>query len=255
MNKTGIAIPVRMASNRLPNKPMLEISGLPMIAHVWNRAKLAVGHSNVVIATPDEPIKKYMEELGAQVFLSQKNHENGTSRISELSNYLDWENYIILQGDEPLIVPHTLQALVHATASGKLGFINTISAIENRSDLNDESVVKCAINFSSQAMYFFRKNPSIGSSKEDEESIFKVNGLFSFDKKTLQNFGKLPVGKLESSQSIEQFRLLENSIKVETLLVPSSFTSVNTKEELEKVISIMASDAQQQDILSLYAPK
>ena len=255
MNKTGIAIPVRMASTRLPNKPLLEISGLPMIAHVWNRAILAAGNDQVVIATPDQIIKEYMESLGARVFLSRENHENGTSRIAELSKYIEWENYVVLQGDEPLILPSTLEMLIQACERVQNRFINTISKIENVSDIEDESVVKCAINNSNQVMFFFRKNPLINNAKLSENMLYKVNGLFSVDNKILQNLKKLPIGKLESSQSIEQFRLLENKLLVDTLIVPSSFSSVNTKKELEKVISLMETNKQQSNILSQYAKK
>lgn len=250
-SKTGIAIPVRMDSVRFPGKPLAKILDMPMIQHVWERANMSKYAYEVVVITPDQEIYKFMKELGAKVCISQFDHLNGTSRVSEFVDELNWKNFVILQGDEPLVIPNHLDALIDFVSSNNHEFVNVTSNLSVK-DLDDPNVVKCIVNSNSEIVFMFRNNPLNSKNYIVPRQFAKVNGLYSISNKLLKEYNKLAPKDLEVSQSIEQFRFIENEVQIYQFEVENIGTSVNTKEELEQIVSILEKENQQLEIMETY---
>src|ERR1700739_4202190 len=111
MNVVAV-IPARYASIRLPGKPLASIAGRPMVQHVVERVRQAARVARVVVATDDERVKKAVEEFGGDAVLPRRDHRSGTDRVAEIAAHLEADIYVDIQGDEPLIDPGTIDAII-----------------------------------------------------------------------------------------------------------------------------------------------
>lgn len=250
--KIGIAIPVRLGSERLPNKPLVDLMGLPMIRHVWERAKLSKKADEVVIVTPDIEIQHLMEPLGANVILSKKQHMSGTSRIEEISRNLNWDKFLILQGDEPLIIPNSLDLMIKKLSVPEIKFVNSISPLKSSKELDDESIVKCTLNHNNSIIFMYRKNPFVNYLKFFRSISYKVNGLYGMSADILHNWSNMKNCIVERTQSIEQIRLIFNGHVIDTLELTETYPSINIEIDIKKVLTVMKNDKDQQNIMSKY---
>ena len=245
---------MRLDSARFPRKPFAEILNIPMIQHVWERACLSKLKDEVVVITPDQEIYSFMKKKGANTLLSKFDHSNGTSRVAEFADYLNWDNFVILQGDEPLIRPEHLDSLINFIKLNSTNFTNVVSDLKVE-DLENENVVKCLINHKNEMTFMFRRNPLKQGIGIIPSSFAKVNGLYALSRDTLNIYTKFTPKQLEISESIEQFRFLENDISIMSLRMDREDCSVNNIEEFAKVIEIFATDLEQIGITNEYVNK
>ena len=144
-----VVIPARFASTRLPGKPLLDIAGKPMIAHVCARAQEA-GAEEVVVATDNAEIQQVVTALGIRVVMTDPNHQSGTERIAEVARLCGWDRdqiIVNLQGDEPLIPPALISEVAQTLANQKLAGIATLAAkISNVAEIFNPNAVKVVLN-------------------------------------------------------------------------------------------------------------
>jgi len=242
-----VVIPARMESERLPNKMMIEIMGRPMIEHVWRRACLVLPREDVVVATDSEKIASHMKSIGAIVYMSEFEHNNGSSRVSEYVNRFSLDFAVVLQGDEVLIRPGIIKSLYAEMLEGSADVINVTSPLTHVDELVQTDIVKCWVDSTNRIRFIFRGNPL--RNPTDGYSSFKIiNGLFAVSKGSLALISKTSAG-LKNSESIEQMGALEEGKELFAFNVDSYMPSVNTYEELQKVISILQNDNEQKSIL------
>lgn len=237
-----IIIPVRLASTRLPNKPLADILGKSMIERVYEKAK-AANIGEVLIACDGEEIANEAKKFGAKYVITDPGLPSGTDRIFAAFQEItknqnqDFDAIINLQGDLPNIDP---SAIKDAALALKDDFdIATIaSKIKNKSEIENPNVVKIAIAFASnnegKALYFSRC--PIPYSKNQDQDYFHHIGIYAYSKKSLQKFVALAPSNLEKRESLEQLRALENNMKIAVKIVDVHPLSVDTKEDLEAVI-------------------
>ena len=238
MLKTVVIIPSRLHAERLPNKPLAEINGLPMIVHVMERAKESnVG--DVIVATPDNEILKVVKENNGNAFLTNNEHKTGSDRIFEVfkSEYKNAANIIInLQGDMPNIKPESITKLNEFMQGENCDIGTLASEIKNQEELNDTNVVKVAVekeldeNNFLEAKDFFRKNNVLKDKK-----VYHHVGCYAFTSQSLSKYVDLPRTKKEIERNLEQMRALENKMSIKVGLCKSLPLGVDTVEDLEKI--------------------
>ena len=238
MLKTVVIIPSRLHAERLPNKPLAEINGLPMIVHVMERAKESnVG--DVIVATPDNEILKVVKENNGNAFLTNNEHKTGSDRIFEVfkSEYKNAANIIInLQGDMPNIKPESITKLNEFMQGENCDIGTLASEIKNQEELNDTNVVKVAVekeldeNNFLEAKDFFRKNNVLKDKK-----VYHHVGCYAFTNQSLSKYVDLPRSKKEIERNLEQMRALENKMSIKVGLCKSLPLGVDTVEDLEKI--------------------
>lgn len=237
MSKILTIIPARLASTRLPNKPIADILGKPMIVRVLEQAKKS-GLGEVVVACDSEEIKSAVEKAGGKAILTDPNLPSGTDRIYAgmlaLPNYQDFEIIVNLQGDLPVIDPEVIKAAANAALESDADIATVASVIKNESEISNPNVVKIAIAFVSQtlgqALYFSRS--AIPHGKGD---YYHHIGIYAYKRKALEKFVKLSPSPLEKRESLEQLRALENQMKIVVQIVDSHPLSVDTAADLEAV--------------------
>lgn len=231
---------------RLPQKALLEINGIPMLEHVWRRARTSIENENLFIATSDQKIRDRLRHLQINWFQSRQMHQNGTSRVIEFLKSNEIFDYVVvLQGDEPLIDPTTLSRIFHAMKSSTLDALNVVSPLQSREDLSNHNVVKCFLNINNEIYFMFRNNPFIDSTKVPLNQIKAIRGLFAFNRSLIPIFNSLDEHSLASTESVEQFTLIEKGSSIGGLLENKYYPSVNTKQELELVTHCMNTDPAQ----------
>ena len=249
--KIGIVIPVRLESERLPSKVLKDFSGKPMIEHVWRRAQLVNPKIETVIATDSKIIKDVCEEFGAQTLITSSNHINGLSRVGEVARILNWDFYVVLQADEILVEPESLEKLISTLQSTKsYDFYNLITNLEDITDLNDANVVKCLVRENNSVITIFRKSSSVASTEKQLIFTKKICGIFAISDKTLQLVVGSPPQKMEISESIEQMKIIEMGIDILGVSIVKSYPSVNTVNDALLVEKILREDELQKAILS-----
>ena len=144
--KEIVVIPARLNSKRFPNKILHDLKGLPMLEHVRRRALMAEKVKDVVIATCDREIRDVLESFGAKVLMTGKNHKNGTSRVAEAVRNFDCMNVILIQGDEPLLLPRYLDKMISTVREDNSSIAwNATGPIDNKEEFYKKSIVKAAI--------------------------------------------------------------------------------------------------------------
>jgi 3-deoxy-manno-octulosonate cytidylyltransferase (CMP-KDO synthetase) len=249
--KIGVIIPARMASERLPGKPLLDVLGLPMIEHVRRRAMLSSNSNNVIVASGDSEILAVTEKNGGVGVLTVQEHVNGLSRVSEVAERLDFTHIIVLQGDEILINPEALDALSSAILSRPgVDFWNGVSPLEIPEELDDSSVVKCTQKNDQTIQTLFRKSPLTAPISIQMQLVKKINGLFAISKDFLSEVVAHSATAIESAESIEQMRILELSRDIAVFDMQMNYPSINLPTDVPKVLSILSSDSTQAKIFS-----
>src|SRR5215471_10838785 len=152
-----IVIPARYGSTRLPGKPLVPLAGKPMIQHVFERAKLAKTAARVIVAADDERIVSRVREFGGEARMTRTDHRTGTERIAEVAAHVDGKVFVNVQGDEPLLDPAAVDQAVVALQEDPPAAIATVAVpIRTPADIMDPNVVKTALDFDDNALYFSR---------------------------------------------------------------------------------------------------
>lgn len=250
-NSIGIVIPARLDSIRLPRKLMYEFNKLPMLEHVRRRALMNSHGIEVVVVSGDKEILELINAHGGKAIQTKGNHMNGLSRIGEVADQLGWDKFIVLQGDEILVLPRHLDEMIEAT-SNSINFtaLNSICKLSSVDELADPSVVKCLLNQVGDIITLFRGQPLISPIDIQLKLVMKICGLFSISLTTLKQIIEAESTPLESSESMEQMKLIELQIRLATVILDASFPSINLSKDVELVNYILANSAEQQNLLN-----
>ena len=242
-------IPARMASSRLPGKPLVPICGIPMVGHVYFRSKMSQALDEVYIATCDQEICDYASSIGATGIMTADTHERATDRSAEAMEKIEAmtgekaDVVVIIQGDEPLLVPQMVDDVIAPLQEDpEVMVANLMSPLKNHEEFEDPNEVKVVVDKNGFALYFSRE--PIPSVKKGGENIPMMRQLciMPFRRDFLLTFNNLPPTPLEIIESIDMLRLLENGYKVKIVPTESDSYSVDTPEDLAKVEQLMESD-------------
>ena len=240
-------IPARYDATRLPGKPLADIAGKPMIEHVYRRAAAARGVDAVVVATDDMRIEAAVKKFGGIAVITRPTHRTGTDRIAEVAANLSCEIVLNVQGDEPLLDPETLEAVIEPLMADPMLEMSTACVpISDRADYDNPNVVKVVKDQRGYALYFsrspiphFRSGPPEGGHYNEVVSgfsrTFKHLGLYGFRRNFLLKFATLPQTPLEKAESLEQLRALEHGYHIHTVETRHDSIGVDTPEDLELV--------------------
>ena len=248
--KIVAVIPAHMASVRFPGKILFPFQGLPMIEHVRRRALLSTAVSDVIVATCDEDIASVIRGYGGKVVMTANTHKNGTTRVAEAVKNVDCTHVILLQGDEPLLLPRHVDALADAMRSNPSGDAwNATGPIESAEELDRHSFVKCAVSQSGRIMYCFRRTPGYSSFEQQQAFVRKILGIIAYRKDFLMKVTNLPSAPVELAEFIEQMRILENDHSLQSVPVVPSLPSVNEPHEADVVLKYIQQDPEQKVLL------
>jgi 3-deoxy-manno-octulosonate cytidylyltransferase (CMP-KDO synthetase) len=244
-----VIIPARLASTRLPNKPLLDIAGKPMLQWVWERASASAA-SRVIVATDDQRVADAVAQFGGEVCMTRATHESGTDRLQEVAAKLEFDPEQIIvnvQGDEPLIPPSVINQVANNLASSERAGIATLAKrIRERDEIFDPNVVKVVVDNTLHALYFSRAPLPWDREAWNRETVAanaplagewtRHIGIYAYRAEFLHNFVSWPVGRLERLEKLEQLRALENGVAIH---VDESWEEippgVDTLADLERV--------------------
>jgi 3-deoxy-manno-octulosonate cytidylyltransferase (CMP-KDO synthetase) len=236
-------IPARYGSTRLPGKPLASIAGRPMIQHVVERVKLSKDVSRVLVATDDERIKKAVEGFGGEAMLTRADNRTGTDRVAEVAAHIPAEIYINIQGDEPLMDPGTVDAVVAEMLDDESVQLATpCSAITEQKEIMDPNIVKAVQDFEGNALYFSRAPiPWVRDSGGVPVAAkhWKHIGLYGYRRDALLEFPTLPPGELERIEQLEQLRWLENGFRIRVVETDYNAVSVDVPADIQKVEQLL----------------
>ncbi len=233
-------IPARLASTRLPNKPLADIAGKPMVVRVAERALLS-GASRVVVAVDDQSIFDACQAHGLDVMLTSNQHPTGTDRLSEVVSRLQLSDDTIVvnvQGDEPLIPAELITQVAQTLAKHPSADIATAAlAIEDLAEVNNPNVVKVAMSQSGQALYFSRAPiPFSRDPQKYQAKCFRHIGMYAYKSGFLKEFSKLAPAPIEEAESLEQLRAMWYGYTIQVLITDAAPPpGVDTTEDLERV--------------------
>jgi 3-deoxy-manno-octulosonate cytidylyltransferase (CMP-KDO synthetase) len=238
MKNTAIIIPSRLEAKRFPNKPLMQINNIPMITHVFNRAKES-GVGEVFVATPDNEIFDLINNNGGQAVLTKDDHKSGSDRIYEvfikkLKNKVDL--IINLQGDMPNIKPNSILKLEKLMRDSNCDIGTLAANIKDKNEINNSNVVKVEVSESLTDNTFIEVKDFFRIKKHSKnEKIYHHIGIYAFTNIALTKYVKLSRSKLEIERNLEQMRAMENNLKIKVGLSNSTPLGVDTEEDLIKV--------------------
>ena len=240
-----VIIPARLASTRLPGKPLADLGGKPMVVRVAERARLS-GARDVVVATDHADILAACAQHGVAAQLTQESHPSGTDRIAEVAAAMGLPDEMVVvnvQGDEPLIDPQLI-AETAKLVSATVPMATAAHPIGRIEDMFNPNVVKVVLDKEGRALYFSRapipwNRDSFSRSREtlpENHAPLRHIGLYAYRNAFLQAYPGLPVSPLEQIESLEQLRVLWHGHPIAVHVTPSApAAGVDTPEDLERV--------------------
>ncbi|MBN1636147.1 MAG: NTP transferase domain-containing protein [Deltaproteobacteria bacterium] len=248
--KIAGVIPAHLASVRFPRKILFPFYGLPMIEHVRRRALLCKALTDVYVATCDQEIADQIIRFGGKVIMTADHHLNGTSRVAEAVSGMDCTHVMLLQGDEPLLLPRHLDQLAKLIVCEPQGDAwNATGPVEEEDDLDRHSFVKCAVSPNDRILYCFRRTPCYSPFDVQRSFIRKILGVLAFRKEFLLELTSHPASPIEQAEFIEQMRIIENGYMLRSVPVSHSLPSVNEPDEAEIVMAYIKGDSEQRQLL------
>lgn len=232
-------IPARLQSSRLPQKALVDIAGLPMVIHTCKRAQLAKKLDEVYLVTDSELIKKEGEKHGIKVIMTGNHHQTGSDRLAEACRNIDCDIVVNIQGDEPLVDPEHINAIVEPLLSDPSVKISIgVTPYKKKGSYSD---IKAVLDLESNIIYCSRNDlPSDARAPVDE--MLKMCFIVPFKKELLLQFTSWEPTPLEKIEYNEYLRILEHGIKIKAVRIDEAKISVDTEEDLHIVRELMEKD-------------
>jgi 3-deoxy-manno-octulosonate cytidylyltransferase (CMP-KDO synthetase) len=238
-------VPARYASTRFPGKPLALIAGKPLIQHVVEQCQKARSLSEVIVATDDTRIWEVAQNF-CHAEMTRPDHPSGSDRIAEVAGRCTCDAVVNIQGDEPLIDPAVIDAVVGALARDEMSTAAT--RIKNPEELDDPNVVKVVVSAAGRALYFSRRTiPYLreAASRSAGERLaafafLKHLGIYGYWRETLLRLVKFPVSPLENAEKLEQLRALENGIQIAVVKVDYDSVGVDVPKDVAQVEKIIS---------------
>ena len=243
-------IPARMASTRFPGKPLAHIHGIPMIGHCYFRSKMSSCLDGVYIATCDEEIREYSQSIGAPCIMTADTHERASDRIAEAMLKIEGDTgsaheiVVLVQGDEPMLHPEMIDATVSALENNAdVQVVNGFAKIDTVEEFADPNEVKVVIGANNNAIYFSREPIPSLKKWDGDVPMLKQVCIIPFRRDYLLEFNATPQTPLEKIESIDMLRTIESGGKVRMVEMHHESLSVDTQNDLDRVVEKMAGDA------------
>ena len=242
MSDPIVLIPSRLAATRLPNKPLADIGGEPMIVHVWRRA-MEAGIGPVAVATDSSDIAEAVTQAGGQAVMTRTDHASGSDRIFEALEKLDPEGrhdvIVNVQGDLPTIDPAAVAASVSPLLDPAVDIATLVAVIAREEEKTNPAVVKMVGSPVSpgrfRALYFTRATAPYG-----DGPLYHHIGIYAYRRQALQRFVGLRPSPLETREKLEQLRALEARMRIDAIVVNDVPLGVDTPHDLERAREIIA---------------
>jgi 3-deoxy-manno-octulosonate cytidylyltransferase (CMP-KDO synthetase) len=237
-------IPARLASSRLPRKPLHILAGRPLIEWVWRRVVAADLFAEVVVATDSEEVGDAARAFGAKVELTSPSHPSGTDRIAEVAarpEYRDFPTIVNIQGDEPFIAPSQLEPAIALVRDGDWDVGTAATPILAREELHDPAAVKVVLGDDARALYFSRAPiPYLRDAEPTEAdyaggTFLRHIGIYAYRAEALHQWVLLPPGRLERIEQLEQLRPLSAGFRIGVALVEPLERGVDTPADAARV--------------------
>lgn len=234
---TIVVIPARMASTRLPGKPLADINGLPMIVHCWKRA-MESGVGQVLVAAAETEIAEAVRAHGGDAIMTNPALPSGSDRIAEALSLRDphgrFENVVNLQGDLPTIDTLSIRRCL-AGLYNEQADISTIAArIDTDEDIANPNIVKAVAPLSDEREVAFARDFVRQVAPGQQPPFWHHIGMYAYRRPVLEKFVKLPVSQRESERKLEQMRAMDNGMRIVVVRVDAVPLGVDTPHDLDQ---------------------
>jgi 3-deoxy-manno-octulosonate cytidylyltransferase (CMP-KDO synthetase) len=246
MKAIGI-IPARLAASRFPGKPMARIHGMPMLGHCFHRTRLGLGASTYV-ATCDEEIAEYVRAIGGTPVMTAASHTRATTRTAEAMEKIEKETgeradvVVMVQGDEPLILPETIAQTLEHFGDPQVEIVNIMSRMRTQEQFVDKNNVKVVVNKNGDALYFSREPIPSPWKGVDNVPMFMQTGIIAFRHDVLLKLNSMAETRLEQIESVDMNRVLETGGRIRMVLTEAVTIGVDTPRELIDAEKMMSAD-------------
>lgn len=231
-------IPARYRSTRYEGKPLADICGKPMIWWTYQQVKKAIGLDEIYVATDSNLIKNVCDKYKLNVIMTSEFNDTPTDRIYEVSCNVDADFYISINGDEPLIDPKTIEAIIPKNEKQDIYVANIITTIKDPVEVIDFTNLKVVTNDYGDGIYISRS--PIPYPKGSMDCVYKKHvGVYAFNKKALEFYHNTKRGMLETIEDIDLLRFIENKVSIDFIDVDCKTLSVDTPKDLERVKNII----------------
>lgn len=244
MKVLGI-IPARYSSTRFPGKPLVVIDGKSMIRRVYEQAASCTGLSEVIVATDDTGIENHVIAFGGNSMMTSSDHRSGTERCSEVcktlrSKGIKYDVIVNIQGDEPYIHPGQIEQVIGCFSLKKAMIASLMKKITTAEELHNPNVVKALAGLHGKALYFSRASvPFVRGTVAEEwlgrHTFFKHIGIYGYRPDVLEEIVKLPPSPLETAESLEQLRWLENGFEIMMEETDYESVAIDSPDDLLKL--------------------
>jgi len=236
--KIIVGIPARMGSTRFPGKPLALLAGRPMIEHVIEKA-VAAGIGDVFVATDDARIAAVAEQAGVMACITRADHPNGSNRLAEAEAALDCDVVVNVQGDEPLIDPVAIRAVIEPFRDDAYLPMATLAhPLRAEADLHDPDVVKLVTNAKGRALYFSRA--PIPYPRSGKANALQHVGLYAYRKEFLLIYPQLAPCEAELTEQLEQLRVLHHGYDIAVTVGDFHCIGVDTPNDLARAEALLA---------------
>jgi len=239
--KVIAVIPARLASMRLPRKMLREIHGRPLAVWVYQAVRSSPVLDDVIVATDSEDILEACHRHSCNARMTSAKHRSGTERVHEVSQSVDAEVYVNVQGDEPMIRAEHISALVDLMKDSNIP-VGTLKTPAAKADVANPNAVKIVTDLRGRALYFSRSTVPYDRDGS-RPRYFKHLGIYAYRKPALDWFVSLPESSLERAERLEQLRFLENGIPVYAAETPYDSIGVDTEDDFARVSEMLAGTA------------
>ncbi len=245
--KVVCLIPARMGSSRFPDKPLKPLLGLPMIAHVVRRCGLYSGFFSLAVATCDVAIRDALAREGVAVVMTAATHERATDRIVEALATLDLgladdDLVLMVQGDEILVTPDMIAALVEAFRETRPSVVNLISPLSSPEDHDDPNTVKVVADLAGRALYMSRAPIPSRVRAKGSLPLFQQTGIIGFAAGFLPRYGQLAPTPLEVIESVDMMRVIEHGLPLRVVRTSVETIGVDTEADLLRAEDVLRRD-------------
>lgn len=233
-------IPARMASSRFPGKPLTEIAGRPMLAHCHDGAAASELLDEVLIATCDEEIRAWSESAGIGCVMTSDRHERATDRVAEAAEQVDADFVVLIQGDEPLVVPAIVDAVLRPVLDGVASCTNLIARIQDEAEFSNTNTVKVARDRDQRALYMGRGAiPTPLHVGWERIEAYKQVAIFGFTRDRLLEFPALSPTPYEIAESVDMMRYLEHGRSIHLVEIHERLHAVDVRADVALVEALL----------------